>query len=145
MASKSYPSEKFEGRLAVINPFIDPVKRTARVRIDIPNPDFKLQPGMYANAALGMNMGTGLTIPTGAVMPTGSRSVVFVDHGDGKLEARVVQLGPQYDDRFEVKSGLAEGERVVSSANFLIDAESKVQDALKDFSPAEKNVAGTPQ
>ncbi len=145
VTSKSYPDTKFGGRLAVINPFIDPVKRTARVRIDIPNPDFKLQPGMYANAELGMNMGTGLTIPTGAVMPTGSRSLVFVDHGGGKLEARFVQLGQQYDDRFEVKSGLAEGERIVSSANFLIDAESKVQDALKDFAPAEKNGAATPQ
>ncbi len=145
VTSKSYPDEKFEGRLAVINPFIDPVKRTARVRIDIPNPDFKLQPGMYANAELGMNMGAGLTIPTGAVMPTGSRSLVFVDHGDGKLEARVVQLGPQYDDRFEVKSGLAEGERIVASANFLIDAESKVQDALKDFEPSARAVAEMPR
>jgi len=145
VTSKSYPDEKFEGRLAVINPFIDPMKRTVRVRIDIPNPDFKLQPGMYANAELAMNMGSGLTIPTGAIMPTGAHSLVFVDHGGGKLEARTVQLGPQYDDRIEVKSGLAEGERVVASANFLIDAESKVQDALKDFEPSAKTVAEMPR
>ena len=70
-------------------------------------------------------------------MPTGTRSVVFVDKGAGKLEPRVVQLGPQYDDRFEVKLGLVEGERVVASANFLIDAESKVQGALKSFEEPE--------
>jgi membrane fusion protein, copper/silver efflux system len=133
--SKSYPGEKFEGQIAVISPFLDPAKRTARVRIDIPNPDFKLRPGMYADAELGMNMGEGLTVPVGAVMPTGTRSVVFVDKGQGKLEPRVVQLGQQYDDRFEVKAGVVEGERVVASANFLIDAESKVQGALKDFEP----------
>ncbi len=133
VTTKSYPGEKFDGAIAVVNPFVDPAKRTARVRIDIPNPDFKLRPGMFANAELGMNMGEGLTIPSSAVMPTGIRSVVFIDKGGGKLEPRLVQLGPQYDDRFEVKSGLAEGERVVSSANFLIDAEAKVQGALKDF------------
>ncbi len=141
VTTKVYPGEKFEGQIAVINPFLDSAKRTARVRIDIANPDYKLQPGMYANAELGMNMGEGLTIPSGAVMPTGTRSIVFVDKGAGKLEPRIVQLGQQYDDRFEVKSGVAEGERVVASANFLIDAESKVQGALKDFEPPVKTAA----
>jgi Cu(I)/Ag(I) efflux system membrane fusion protein len=131
--SKSYPGEKFDGRIAVMNPFIDPLKRTARVRIDIPNPEFKLRPGMYTTVELAMNMGLGLTIPTAAVMPTGTRSIVFVDRGAGKLEPRAVLLGQQYDDRFEVKSGLEAGERVVASANFLIDAEAKVQGALQDF------------
>jgi Cu(I)/Ag(I) efflux system membrane fusion protein len=143
VTTKVYPGEKFEGQIAVINPFVDPAKRTSRVRIDIANANFKLQPGMYANAELGMNMGEGLTIPSGAVMPTGTRSVVFVDKGAGKLEPRIVQLGQQYDDRFEVKSGLTEGERVVASANFLIDAESKVQGALKDFEPPVQT-AGEP-
>lgn len=138
---KSYRGEKFEGQIAVMNPFLDSTKRTSRIRIDIPNPDYKLRPGMYVNAELGMNMGEGLTVPAGAVMPTGARSVVFVDKGTGKLEPRVVELGPQYDDRFEVKSGLSEGERVVASANFLIDAESKVQGALKDFEPPMKPAA----
>ena len=138
VTTKVYPGEIFAGQIAVINPFLDPAKRTARVRLDIANPDYKLQPGMYANAELGMNMGEGLTIPSGAVMPTGNRSVVFIDKGAGKLEPRIVQLGAQYDDRFEVKSGLVEGERVVASANFLIDAESKVQGALKDFEPPAK-------
>jgi Cu(I)/Ag(I) efflux system membrane fusion protein len=129
----SYPKDHFEGQVAVINPFLEPTKRTAKVRIDIPNPDFRLRPGMYANVELGMDMGEGLTVPASAVMPTGSREIAFVDKGGGKLEARVVELGEQIGDHYEVKSGLAEGERVIASANFLIDAESKVQGALKDF------------
>ena len=133
VTTSSYPNERFEGQIAVINPFLEQVKRTAKVRIDIPNPDFKLQPGMYANVELGMDMGEGLTVPASAVMPTGSREIAFVDKGGGKLEPRVVELGEQIGDHYEVKSGLAEGERVVASANFLIDAESKVQGALKDF------------
>jgi RND family efflux transporter MFP subunit len=133
ITAKSYPGEKFEGMLSVINPFLDEAKRTAKVRIDIPNPDFKLRPGMYVNAELEMDMGAALTIPVSAVMPTGTRSVVFVDKGEGKLEPRIVQLGTKYADIYEVKSGLQENERVVASANFLIDAESKVQGALKEF------------
>jgi RND family efflux transporter MFP subunit len=133
VTAKSYPGEKFEGTLSVINPFLDEIKRTAKVRIDIANPDFKLQPGMYVNAELQMDMGEALTIPVSAVMPTGTRNVVFVDKGQGKLEPRIVQIGTKYADIYEVKSGLAEGERVVSSANFLIDAESKVQGALSHF------------
>jgi Cu(I)/Ag(I) efflux system membrane fusion protein len=135
VTSSSSPNEKFEGQVAVISPFLDQIKRTAKVRIDIPNPDFKLQPGMYANVELGMDMGEGLVVPASAVMPTGSREIAFVDKGGGKLEARVVELGEQIGDHYEVKSGLSEGERVIASANFLIDAESKVQGALKDFEP----------
>jgi Cu(I)/Ag(I) efflux system membrane fusion protein len=136
VTTSSYPNERFEGQVAVINPFLEQVKRTAKVRIDIPNPDFKLRPGMYANVELGMDMGEGLTVPASAVMPTGSREIAFVDKGGGKLEPRVVELGEQIGDHYEVKSGLAEGERVVASANFLIDAESKVQGALNDFTAA---------
>jgi Cu(I)/Ag(I) efflux system membrane fusion protein len=135
VTTSSYPNERFEGQIVVINPFLEEAKRVAKVRIDIPNPDFKLRPGMYANVELGMDMGEGLLVPASAVMPTGSREIAFVDKGSGKLEPRIVQLGEQIGDHYEVKSGLAEGERVVASANFLIDAESKVQGALNDFEP----------
>ena len=133
VTAKSYPGQNFDGTLSLIDPFLDATKRTAKVRIDIPNPDFKLRPGMYVNAELEMDMGAALTIPVSAVMPTGTRSIVFVDKGEGKLEPRIVQLGTKYGDIYEVKSGLQENERVVASANFLIDAESKVQGALKAF------------
>src|SRR5438105_2735965 len=133
ITAKSYPGQNFDGTISLIDPFLDATKRTAKVRIDIPNPDFKLRPGMYVNAELEMDMGAALTIPVSAVMPTGTRSVAFVDKGEGKLEPRIVQLGTKYGDIYEVKSGLQENERVVASANFLIDAESKVQGALKAF------------
>jgi RND family efflux transporter MFP subunit len=133
ITAKSYAGQNFDGTISLIDPFLDATKRTAKVRIDIPNPDFKLRPGMYVNAELEMDMGAALTIPVSAVMPTGTRSIVFVDKGEGKLEPRIVQLGTKYGDIYEVQSGLQENERVVSSANFLIDAESKVQGALKEF------------
>jgi Cu(I)/Ag(I) efflux system membrane fusion protein len=138
VTAKSYPGENFDGTISLINPFLDEMKRTAKVRIDIPNPDFKLRPGMYVNAELEMDMGEALTVPVSAVMPTGTRSVVFVDKGEGKLEPRIVQLGAKYGDIYEVQSGLQENEPVVASANFLIDAESKVQGALKEFDEGEK-------
>ncbi len=136
VTAKSYPGEQFEGTISLINPFLDEAKRTAKVRIDIPNPDFKLRPGMYVNAELAMDMGEGLTIPVSAVMPTGTRNVAFVNKGGGKLEPRIVQLGSKYGESYEVQSGLREGEQVVASANFLIDAESKVQQALNEFEPS---------
>ena len=77
-------------------------------------------------------------------MPTGSRTLVFVDKGAGKLETRPIQVGNKYGELYEVRSGLAEGERVVASANFLIDAESKVQGALKEFEQQKPEEAGTP-
>jgi membrane fusion protein, copper/silver efflux system len=133
VTTNSYPGQKFEGAISVINPFLDQTKRTAKVRIDIPNPDFKLGPGMYVNAELAMDMGEALTVPVSAIMPTGTHNLVFVDKGEGKLEPRTVQLGSKYADIYEVQSGLHDNERVVASANFLISAESKVQGALKEF------------
>jgi Cu(I)/Ag(I) efflux system membrane fusion protein len=133
VTSKSYPGEEFPGEIALIDPFVDEVRRTSMVRIDITNPEFKLRPGMYASVELGVDMGEGLTIPVSAIMPTGERNIAFVDKGEGRLEARSVQIGGKFGESFEVMGGVKEGERVVASANFLIDAESKVQGALEDF------------
>jgi Cu(I)/Ag(I) efflux system membrane fusion protein len=142
ITTKSYPGEKFEGTITVINPFLDEAKRTAKVRIDIANPDFKLRPGMYVNAELSMDMGEALTVPVSAIMPTGTRNIAFVDKGQGKLEPRIVELGSKYGDIYEVRSGLQAGEGVVASANFLIDAESKVQGALRGFEEEQKPQEG---
>src|SRR6266849_4487347 len=144
VTAKSYPGQNFDGTISLINPFIDEAKRTSKVRIDIPNPDFKLRPGMYVNAELAMDMGEALTVPVSAIMPTGDRNIVFVDKGEGKLEPRIIQLGSKYADLYEVQSGLVENERVVASANFLIDAESKVQGALKEFEQEKPEEAATP-
>jgi Cu(I)/Ag(I) efflux system membrane fusion protein len=133
ITTSSYPGAKFNGKISVIDPFLNDVLRTSRVRIDVENPDLKLRPDMYVDAELTMDMGEGLAVPVGAVLPTGLHNIVFVDKGEGKLEPRFVELGRKYGDFYEVKSGLTENERVVTSANFLIDAEAKVQGALKSW------------
>jgi Cu(I)/Ag(I) efflux system membrane fusion protein len=135
------PNRSFEGRIAVISPTIDPVKRTAIVRIDIPNPDGQLRPGMFANVVAEIDAGEGLTIPFDSVLPTGLRMLAFVDKGSGRLEPRFIQVGrsfvdltdPHQERYYQVAGGLQEGERIVSSANFLIDAEAQVDGAVKDF------------
>jgi membrane fusion protein, copper/silver efflux system len=135
VTSSSYPGEKFRGQITLIDPFIDNVKRTGRVRLDIQNSDLKLKPDMYVDLVLDMDMGRSLVVPVSAIIPTGKRNIAFVDKGEGKLEPRVLELGGKFGDVYAVNSGLKEGERVVASANFLIDAESKIQGALKDFQP----------
>jgi Cu(I)/Ag(I) efflux system membrane fusion protein len=133
VTSKSFPGAAFEGTVAVVNPFVDQTRRTSRLRIDIPNPDFKLRPGMYADVALSMDAGERLAIPVSAVMPTGEHNIAFVDKGGGKIEPRDLKLSGQFGDIYAVESGVSEGERVIASANFLIDAEATVQGALADF------------
>jgi Cu(I)/Ag(I) efflux system membrane fusion protein len=127
------PDQTFKGKISVVDPFINDTMRTGRVRIDVQNPDFKLRPDMYVDLELSMDMGSGLSVPVDAVLPTGLHNIAFVDKGDGKLEPRYVELGRKYGDFYEIKSGLKADERVVASANFLIDAEAKIQGALKSW------------
>jgi Cu(I)/Ag(I) efflux system membrane fusion protein len=137
----AFPGKKFEGQIGAIDRRLDAMKRTTRVRIDLDNSDDQLRPGMFANVELKIDGGEGLTIPIDAVLPTGSRSLVFVDKGSGKLEPRFIRVGRSFTQNDangetsydEVLDGLSEGERVVSSANFLIDAESRIQGALKTW------------
>ena len=133
VTSSSYPGEQFKGQLSLIDPFISDLKRTGRVRLDIQNRELKLKPDMYVDVLLEMDMGKALVVPVSAIMPTGKRNIAFVDKGEGKLEPRFLDLGGKFGDVYAVKSGLKEGERVVASANFLIDAESKIQGALKSW------------
>jgi len=127
------PNLSIPGRIAVIDPFLNERKRTGRVRIDVENADFRLRPNAYVDVTLALDEGTGLTVPVDAVLPTGEHNIVFVDKGAGRLEPRFVQLGGKFGEIYHVTGGLAAGERVVSSANFLVDAESKVQGALKSW------------
>src|SRR6516165_7139750 len=136
------PGKKFEGQIGAIDRRLDAMKRTTRVRVDLDNPQDELRPGMFANVELKIDGGEGLTVPVDAVLPTGSRSLVFVDKGAGKLEPRFIRVGRSFSrtdsngaeaSYDEVLEGLTEGERVVSSANFLIDAESRIQGALKTW------------
>lgn len=133
ITTSAYPDKKFDGKIALVDPFMNDALRTGRVRIDVQNPDFKLRPGMYVNVELSVDNGAGLAVPVDAVLPTGSHDIAFVDKGGGRLEPRYIELGRKYGDFYQVKSGLKAHERVVTSANFLIDAEAKVQGALKSF------------
>jgi Cu(I)/Ag(I) efflux system membrane fusion protein len=133
VTSSALPGFALSGRIATVDPFLDPVKRTGRVRIDVDNRDLKLRPDAYVDVALSLDDGEGLTIPFSAVLPTGEHNIVFVDKGAGRLEPRFIQLGGKFGDFYWVTGGLHAGERVVASGNFLVDAESKVQGALKDF------------
>jgi Cu(I)/Ag(I) efflux system membrane fusion protein len=153
----AFPGKKFEGQIGAIDRRLDAMKRTTRVRVDLDNPQDELRPGMFANVELKIDAGEGLTVPVDAVLPTGSRSLVFVDKGAGKLEPRFIRVGRSFSQTDsnggeasydEVLEGLSEGEHVVSSANFLIDAESRIQGALKTWDveseTKEKNSPAAP-
>lgn len=131
----SYPGRVFRGRVDFVYPDVDMTTRTARVRLVFQNPRLTLTPGMFVNVDLRVPMGEQLAIPASGVLQTGTREIVFVDRGDGYLQPREVQLGEQAGDEYEVLSGLQEGERIVTSANFLIDSESQLQAALGSFAP----------
>jgi len=133
ISSSAYPNEKLSGKVALVDPFLNEAKRTGRVRIDVDNSDGKLRPEMYVNVELELDFGDAVSVPVGAVLPTGEHNVTFVDKGEGRLEPRFIQVGRKVGDRYVVTDGLTEGERVVASANFLIDAEAKVQGALRSW------------
>jgi Cu(I)/Ag(I) efflux system membrane fusion protein len=133
--ARSFPGREFSGKVDVIYPEINKETRTARIRVDLPNPDFVLLHDMYVDAEIdtGSNEPV-LSVPESAVMDTGSRQAVLVDKGQGRFEPREVKLGHRGAGYVEIRQGVSDGEPVVVSANFLIDAESNLKAALKGFS-----------
>src|ERR1700676_2609808 len=135
--ARSFPRREFSGKVEVIYPEINKETRTARIRIELPNPDLVLLHDMYVDAEIDTGSGEPvLSVPESAVMDTGSRQAVLVDKGQGRFEPREVKLGRRGSGYIEVRQGVADGEPVVVSANFLIDAESNLKAALKGFSDA---------
>lgn len=131
----SYPGRAFRGKVDFIYPDVDMTTRTARVRLVFSNPHLTLTPGMYVNVVLQVPLGNQLVVPASGVLQSGTRQIVFVDRGAGYLEPRDVQLGPQAGDEYIILKGLKAGERIVTSANFLIDSESQLQAAIGSFTP----------
>ena len=128
---QSLPGEQRLGRISYIAPTLDPQTRTIRVRVALPNGDFRLKPGMYATLHIaGATRAAVLTVPRGALLSTGKRNIVFVRDATGNLVPREVAMGAVTDDRVEILRGLAAGETVVASATFLVDAESNLGKAL---------------
>lgn len=135
--ARSYSGRRFGGKIGMIYPQLNKDTRTARIRIELSNPDFALLPDMYVDAEIDTGSAQAvLAVPESAVLDTGSRQAVFVEKGEGRFEPRDVKLGHRGDGYVEVREGLAEGEPVVVAANFLIDAESNLKAALKGFSDA---------
>jgi Cu(I)/Ag(I) efflux system membrane fusion protein len=133
--ARSYPGREFAGKIGVIYPQVSRETRTARVRVELANPDAALLPDMYLDAEIETgSRRPALSVPDSAVLDTGSRQAVFVEKGQGRFEPRDVKLGHRGGGYVEVRDGLSEGEPVVVSANFLIDAESNLKAALKGFS-----------
>jgi Cu(I)/Ag(I) efflux system membrane fusion protein len=133
--ARSFPGREFSGKVEVIYPEINKETRTARIRVELPNPDLVLLHDMYVDAEIDTGSGEPmLSVAESAVMDTGSRQAVFVDKGQGRFEPREVKLGQRGSGYVEVRQGLTVGEPVVVSANFLIDAESNLKAALKGFS-----------
>ncbi len=130
LTMQAYPNRVFKGRVDFIDPVLDPKTRTTKVHLHFPNPTGELKPEMFGEVVLQGAVRQGLTIPADAVIRTGTRDVVFLDLGNGKFQPREVQLGAKSGDAVEVRSGVAEGEKVVTRANFLIDSESRLRASL---------------
>jgi len=123
----AYPGEHVMGRVSFVHPTVDPTARTNRVRVTVDNDDLRLKPGMFATVYFDASLGSDLlSVPMGAVLFTGERNLVFVRHDDGTLMAHEVVVGARAGDRIQVISGVSEGLTVVASANFLVDAESRL-------------------
>jgi RND family efflux transporter MFP subunit len=125
------PGKVLHGRVGLVYPVLDAATRTVQVRLEFSNSGLQLKPEMYADVELESNLGPRLVVPETAVLATGTRDIVFVDRGDGTFEPREVRLGLRLPEAVEVLAGLAEGERIVTSGNFLVDSESRLKAALE--------------
>ncbi len=135
---QAYPGEVFEGVITYVYPTVDVESRTGRIRVELENPGLRLRPGMYANIDLEVEgHHQGLAVPRTAVLHTGERAVVFVRHADGRLVPHEVTTGLVAGTEIEILDGLQEGQRVVSSASFLIDAESNLGASMADMEAME--------
>ena len=126
-----WPGKAFPGKISFLNPFLDPQSRTLKARLEIPNPELLLKPEMYGDMTLSYDLGEKLAVPDTAVMRTGKKNIVFVQTGETELKPVEVMLGERSGDYDEVLSGLKAGDRVVTSANFLVDSESSLKAALQ--------------
>ena len=139
----SYPSRTFHGRVDFIYPTVNMATRTARVRLVFSNPGLLLRPGMFVNVDLKIPMGRQLVVPAAAVFQAGTQQIAFLDRGHGYLEPRAIVAGPQVGNNTIVLKGLQPGERIVTSANFLIDSESQLQAAIGSFLPPPAPAGGS--
>ena len=134
----------WKGAISYVDPLVDPGTRTIKVRIELPNQDFAMKPDMFVDVLLRRDLGTQLFVPESAVLRVGERRIAFLDRGEGRLEPREIALGDRVEGGFVVLSGLADGDRVVTSANFLIDSESSLKAALSTMGATVPSPAARP-
>jgi len=125
-----YPGQVFNGKVTYLYPYLDEKTRTLKVRLEFPNPGFKLKPDMYVNAEIKVDGGRQVAVPGEAVLDSGLRKIAFVDKGGGHFEPREVKLGAKMDGYYQVLSGLQEGEKIAASSVFLLDSESRLSEAM---------------
>ena len=127
----SHPGQIFSGTISYIHPFLNKKTRSVQVRVVIPNPDLKYQPDMFANVSIQIDAGNAVAVPSSAVLDSGNRKTVFLKRGKGMFEPREVKLGQKIGSYYPVLEGLAMGDEVVTSANFLIDSESQLMASME--------------
>jgi RND family efflux transporter MFP subunit len=133
-----WADKKFAGKVTFVSATLDPESRTLKARLEIPNPELLLKPEMFATAKLSYELGESLAIPESAVMRTGQQTYAFRDAGDGRLVSTPIVVGERSDGYCQLVSGLGEGDKVVTSANFLVDSESSMKAALEAMSGAAR-------
>jgi Cu(I)/Ag(I) efflux system membrane fusion protein/cobalt-zinc-cadmium efflux system membrane fusion protein len=131
----AFPGQAFDGTISFIHPHVDPMTRTVMARVVVTNPQLQLRPGMYATAEIDSELvGRALLVPRDAVIDTGTKQVVFVARPQGHFDPRRVTVGVSgSDDKVQILAGLAPGEHVVTSGQFLLDAESRFREAIQRF------------
>jgi membrane fusion protein, copper/silver efflux system len=136
---RAYMGQPIAGEVTFIYPELKSETRTARVRIEVPNPDGRLKVDMYADVVFQAGVGGTpvVAVPTSALIDSGNRQVVLVAKGEGRFEPRAVRVGRRGDSYVEILEGVKKGEEVVTSATFLIDAESNLRAALQAFTQSE--------
>ena len=138
----AFPGRPMGGRVSYVYPTLTNQTRTVKARIVVPNPGGRLKPGMYATVTLNSATESALTVPRSAVVQTGERALVFIDLGEGRLMPRTVRLGRSGTDYLEVLSGVARGQRVVTSAQFLIDSESNLGELMRSMTGLGQQTTG---
>jgi Cu(I)/Ag(I) efflux system membrane fusion protein/cobalt-zinc-cadmium efflux system membrane fusion protein len=131
----AYPGKVFRGRVDYLLPQVDMTTRTLPVRLVFPNPGLKLRPGMYVNVKVGLPLGRQLVVPSSAAFHSRTKNLLFLYRGEGQIEPREVEFGPQVGDSIVVLKGVQTGDEIVTSANFLIDSEAQLQAAAGAFMP----------
>lgn len=140
ITTPAFPKMKYTGEIKTVDAVLNAMTRSLRVRIEASDKEKLLKPEMFVDVEIEIPLGTNLAVPEQAVVNTGQSQLVFVDKGEGRIDPREVEVGYNAGDFYEILSGLVEGEKVVSSANFLIDSESRFRAAAQSFKGPKKQM-----